>query len=47
VERPEQLPGVLAALGPRPQERPRLPTWDDVAASLDALYRDVVAGSPA
>jgi glycosyltransferase involved in cell wall biosynthesis len=47
VDRPEQLPGVLAALGPRPPERPQLPTWDDVAASLDALYRDVGAGSPA
>jgi glycosyltransferase involved in cell wall biosynthesis len=37
-----ELRAAIAALGPRPASRPAIPTWDDVAAELVALYRSLV-----
>jgi hypothetical protein len=37
----DELPRAVDALGPRPATAPSIPTWDDVAAQLTALYRDL------
>jgi glycosyltransferase involved in cell wall biosynthesis len=43
VEKLDDLPSAVDALGPRPDAVPAIPTWDDVAAQLAALYRDLTA----
>jgi glycosyltransferase involved in cell wall biosynthesis len=42
VDGPDQLPGALAALRRDPGPPPAIPTWDDVAARLLALYRELL-----
>lgn len=36
------VPDALAALPPRPDQVPAIPTWDDVAAQLETHYRRLV-----
>jgi glycosyltransferase involved in cell wall biosynthesis len=42
VDAPGDLPTALASLPPKTIAAPAIPTWDDVAAQLTALYRDLL-----
>jgi glycosyltransferase involved in cell wall biosynthesis len=44
VDDPQAVPAAVRALGPRPDQPPAIPSWDDVAAALVSVYRQVGAG---
>jgi glycosyltransferase involved in cell wall biosynthesis len=39
----DELPAALATLEQHPAQPPEIPTWDDVAARLETVYRDAGA----
>ena len=39
ADSPDKAVDLLGAMGPRPDDVPRVPTWDDVARELEGVYR--------